>query len=422
MAVGRLRRLLQAHAGHPVVGRGVKMARVVRDAVRRPGTLSGLPRAILLAVLRTPIARPARAPSGPSSVERAVAARRASAAAAIATRAATRAPVEPRGLRMACVADDWLAAGLAPECELVPVRPDAWRAVLEAAPPDVLLIQAAWRGEAGAWQYKVAWFAHHDALGLADLRALVGWCAARDVPTVFWDTEGLLRFETFRDAAALVDVIFTVDPAAVPHYLELAERRAVVVEVLPHAVRPDLHHPGAAPSPARPVFVGSFHRGLDLDRRAALEGLLDVAVEAGATIHDTEAGADDPAFGLPERFRGLEADRVPEAALADVYRAASVVLVDAPSQTIVPRRLLEALVCGRPVATTACAVAAARFGGAVVASDDPGVLRAALARLAVDPDAAMRIAGTAGPLLREHTYAHRLASIARAAGIVVSGP
>jgi hypothetical protein len=139
--------------------------------------------------------------------------------------------------RMALIADDLLTTSLAEAWDVVAVRPEDWIAALAEAVPDVLLVESAWRANSGAWQYRIAWYAHPDAITPSDLRALLGWCAAHGVPSVFWDTAGAAQTGRFRESALLFDLIVTGASVA-PTYLGAIERHCAAVAVAGEAAAP----------------------------------------------------------------------------------------------------------------------------------------------------------------------------------------
>jgi len=204
------------------VARARRVARVVVDIARAPGALPELPRSVLAAArapsLEVAPPRPAGVPIGPA-------------------RAAARTRLEGfqqagRGsggrLRLAVIADPPFAAEAALAGDVVAVRPEDWRDVLTATPPDVLVVESAWRGNDGAWQYRIAWTAHPDGLGHRDLRPLLAWCAERGIPSVFWHTGSAAAVPRFREAAALCDLVVADAPAA-DAFAAMAERRGAGV-------------------------------------------------------------------------------------------------------------------------------------------------------------------------------------------------
>ncbi len=339
-------------------------------------------------------------------------------------------PVDPRGLRVAIVADEELRRALEPACRLVAVRPDDWREILDRDRPDLLLVESAWRANRGAWQYRIAWYAHPLAIGLADLRALTVGCQERGIPTVFWDTAGWRGGGRFDEAAALFDAILTVEPTLVEGYSAMPGGRARIVDVL----APGVDAAGAAgqrdegvpasgrvvPPAARPVFVGAFDRAAPLADREALERLLDAADPLGLEIRDLAGIGGPDSAGFPARFSGAIAARTngSVSAIPGWLRDAAVVLVDAPDSgaEAVPMRLLEAIAAGTPAVTTPSRAIRSAFGGAIPGADptdDPG---AALAGILADPAAARtRIAALRPALVRDWAIDDRVRRIAAAA-------
>lgn len=401
-----------------------RVARIVgatRTSIRRPSALVRLPGEIVR-LARAPMALPA-IDSAPA-VGRAEAARERQALAALRAHdrlvgAAGRR--DASSLRVALVADVAVAAGLAPECELIPVRPHSWRRVLEASRPDLLLVQSAWRGTGGTWQYRIGLYPHPDAYRLSHLRALVDWCRAAGVPTVFWSTEDPLHADRFASASQLFDHVFSVDPGSVARLAELPERSAARVAHLPMAVQPRLHNPtGRAAAPRTVAFIGAFYRGRSLAERDDLELLLDAGARAGLVIYDRKSGADEKLFAFPERLRGRIAGWLPTSGVPDAIRVHRAILAT-PDPGAIPARVFEALACGRPVVTTSRSAAATAFEQSVRSGSTAAEIDAILAGLVgEDPGVDPAVDAAISRIMRGDTYRQRLATIARAVGYDVT--
>ena len=159
------------------------------------------------------------------------------------------APERPKlkDVGVAAILDEMSTDCFAPECELVTPTPNNWLEMLEAQQPHLLLVESAWQGNQGAWQYKVGAYSYPGSVGLPDLTALIEWCRARSIPTVFWNKEDPIHFEKFKEAASLFDVVLTTDSNVVERYRALPGGNSDrVVDVLPFAAQLALHNPAGS--------------------------------------------------------------------------------------------------------------------------------------------------------------------------------
>ena len=130
--------------------------------------------------------------------------------------------------------DEFTFGSFQPECILHQLTPSNWRAELEVSGPDVLFIESAWRGKDELWGSKVG----HTS---GEMQAIVAWCRTRNIPTVFWNKEDPIHFETFLSTAKLFDYVFTTDIDCIHRYkAALGHDR---VYLLPFACQPAINNP-----------------------------------------------------------------------------------------------------------------------------------------------------------------------------------
>jgi hypothetical protein len=328
-------------------------------------------------------------------------------------------------LRVACVLDEMSYQSFKPECHLIAFGPHNWLEVLEREMPNLLLVESAWRGNGGSWEYKVGSYSYPESVGLPDLAALVEWCRREGIPTVFWNKEDPIHFEKFKEAAAVFDVVFTSDANIVERYQELPGVPDRVVGVLPFAAQPAIHNPVAAMGSRdrRPVFAGAYYRNRHESRRTELDLLLDAAMPHGLVIYDRMGGAVSDSFGFPDRFQPNVAGSLPYEDMVQVYRQHRVFLnVNSvnDSPTMFSRRVFELLASGTPVVSTPSLGVERIFGSVVDIVETPSQAEEAIRRLVEDDDWWLErsIRGIEA-VFQGNTYADRLETIAVTAGLPV---
>jgi hypothetical protein len=105
---------------------------------------------------------------------------------------------------------------------------------LAASAPELLFIESAWRGKDELWGNKVG----HTS---SELQGIVEWCRRRKIPTVFWNKEDPVHFETFLNTARLFDYVFTTDIDCIHRYKAALGHERVFL--LPFACQPKIHNP-----------------------------------------------------------------------------------------------------------------------------------------------------------------------------------
>jgi hypothetical protein len=334
-------------------------------------------------------------------------------------------PADVSKLRVAGVLDEMSAACFAPDCDLLRIDSEGWAEALETHEPHLLLVESAWQGNNGSWQYMVASYTHPDYIGLPNLRALIAACRERDIPTVFWNKEDPVHFERFKEAAALFDYVFTSDANCVDRYAALEREGTGPISSLQFAAQPRVHNPIGAPAERNPspVFAGAYYRDRHIDRQTSLQMLLDAAMPFGLQIYDRRFGSEDKAFGFPERFTERVKGALAYDEMIDAYKDNRVFLnvnsvTDSP--TMFSRRVFELLACGTAVVSTDSVGVQRTLGDVVSMIDTPKEATDALTELQDDDYWRELTQRGRRRVMGEHTYRHRLVEVASALGFNVA--
>lgn len=325
-------------------------------------------------------------------------------------------------LKVAAILDDFSTSCFAPECTLITFRPDNWREVFSAEYPHLLFVESAWKGNSGAWQYKIAKYSYAQGPELDDM---LSWCRRRNIPTVFWNKEDPVHFDRFIHTARKFDIIFTSDANCIEKYKEVVEHDRVYS--LPFAAQPVLHNPTRVKGYKQKevCFAGSYYANRHPQRRQDMERLLDGALNKGLEIYDRNYGTESEHFRFPERFQPYIKGSLPYDKLVNAYKHYKVFLncnsvTDSP--TMFSRRVFELLACGTTVVSTHSKGIEEMFGNCVLLVDgDSAGERLDEALTHGEWRRKNELMGMR-EIFNRHTYRHRLHEIARKCGYDLEAP
>lgn len=312
-----------------------------------------------------------------------------------------------KGLKVACVADEFTYASFAPECDLRQLSADEWERELEQFQPAFLFIESAWRGQSEAWQGKLA---HTNQ----ELVGAVQWCHARGIPTAFWNKEDPVHFETFLNTAKLFDYVFTTDIECIPRYKAMLGHDRV--RLLPFACQPSLTNPIEKYSRKDAIcFAGAYYARYP-ERARDLRNLIDALGEhRPVEIYDRNHGKHDPNYRFPPEYQPLILGNLPFDQIDRAYKGYRYALnlnSVTQSQTMFARRVFELLASNTLTISNFSRGLRLLFGDLVIAADDGPEAKRRLAELGAD-DARLRKVCLAGlrKVMMEHTYQDRLAYV-----------
>ncbi|NHZ64912.1 glycosyltransferase [Massilia genomosp. 1] len=311
-----------------------------------------------------------------------------------------------RHLRVAAVMDEFTRASYAPECELLQLTPDAALTELERFQPELLFIESAWRGKDDLWGNKVASRAR-------ELLAILAWCKAHRVPTVFWNKEDPVHFDTFISTATLFDHVFTTDIDCIARYKNALGHARVYL--LPFAAQPSCHNPVETGQRKDAFcFAGAYYTRYP-ERIKDLENYIaELPAFRPLEIFDRNFGKQDLNYQFPPVYRPFivgtlafhEIDKAYKG-----YRYAVNLNSIKQSQSMYARRVYELLACNTLVVSNFSRGIGLMFGDLVISTDNAKHMLARLRRLDGHDGAKVRLAALRKVML-EHTYADRLQYVA----------
>lgn len=323
-------------------------------------------------------------------------------------------------LRIGAIMDTFSLSCFSHECSLLPVRVDNWQDLFEEETPDLMLVESAWNGNDGAWQYRIGTY---SGVSRADLFELLDYCKSKDIPTVFWNKEDPPHFDKFIEAASRFDYVFTTDENCIPKYRQRCGHERVYA--LPFAAQPSIHNPVLCEDRDKNIcFAGTYYASRFPERKKQMDILFAASEGLGLDIYDRMYGNTSPGYQdylFPEPLRKYILGRLEYDDMVKAYRRYKVFLnVNSvtDSGTMFSRRVFELLACGTPVVTTPSKGIKAFFGSLVpeITSIEEGheILKSIL-----EDNTKLRRIGAEGVrcVHSKHTYRHRLQTISEIVGL-----
>lgn len=311
-----------------------------------------------------------------------------------------------KGLRVAAIMDEFTFASYAPECNLMQLSVDGWQGELEAFAPQLLFIESAWRGKDEQWGGKVGHLS-------AEVVGIVQWCRARGVPTVFWNKEDPVHFETFLNTAKHFEYVFTTDIDCIHRYkTALGHDR---VYLLPFACQPAVNHPiEKYPRKDAFCFAGAYYVRYPDRTRDLGNFMTSLAEHRPVEIYDRNFGKDDPNYQFPPEYRPFIVGNLPFHEIDKAYKGYRYAInlnSIKQSQSMFARRVFELLASNTITVSNFSRGVRLLFGDLVITSDDGAEILQRIRRLGDGADLRkFRLAGLR-KVMQGHTYLDRFAYV-----------
>lgn len=306
--------------------------------------------------------------------------------------------------RVACIMDNFTYSSYSPEANFFQLTPEHWQQELEEFKPGFLFIESAWRGKDELWGSKVG----HKS---QEVQGIVAWCNQRSIPTVFWNKEDPVHFETFLNTAKLFDFVFTTDLDCIHRYKAALGHDSVYF--LPFACQPAITNPVETYQRKDAFcFAGAYYVRYP-DRTRDLETFVEEFPKfKPLEIYDRNYGKEDPNYQFPESSQPYIVGTLPFSEIDKAYKGYRYAInlnSIKQSQTMFARRVYELLGCNTITVSNFSRGVRLMFGELVVTSDSGSEIVRRLEELESCAENAdkFRHAGLR-KILSEHTYTARL--------------
>jgi spore maturation protein CgeB/glycosyltransferase involved in cell wall biosynthesis len=310
-----------------------------------------------------------------------------------------------QNIKVACVMDEFTYHSYAPECNLFQLTPANVLEELRIFQPDLLFIESAWRGKNELWNRKIG--------GLSkELKSALLWCKGKNIPTVFWNKEDPVHFETFLTTAKQFDYVFTTDIDCIGRYKAALGHKRVFL--LPFACQPKTHNPVEIYNRKEAFcFAGAYYVRYPERTRDLSNYVAELPKFKPLEIFDRNFGKDDINYQFSPEYQPYIVGTLPFNEIDKAYKGYrySINLNSIKqSQSMFARRVYELLASNTITVSNFSRGVRLLFGDLLVTSDSGKDIVERLQRLGDEDEQKLRLAGLRKVML-EHTYEHRLAYV-----------
>lgn len=270
-----------------------------------------------------------------------------------------------KNLTAACILDEFSYNSFKFEANFVQLSVDAYIEELESCKPDMLFVESAWRGKDERWGSKVG----HASKELVEI---LEWCKVSSVPTIFWNKEDPVHYNSFLNVAKLFEYVFTTDMDCIHRYKTALNHDRVYF--LPFAFQPKLSNPVEKYQRKPGVcFAGAYYHKYP-ERCSDMNELLSAISDFGyLEIYDRNYGLDVEEFKFPEEFQEFIIGTLPFEKIDLAYKGYDYGLnlnSIKQSQSMFARRVFELLASNTLVVSNYSRGVRLLFGDHVICSDN----------------------------------------------------
>ena len=312
-------------------------------------------------------------------------------------------------LRVAGILDELSCFCFPYECKFLELDVVNYIEDMEEFKPQMLFVESAWHGKENHWYTKV----YNLSI---EMRDILNWCNINKVPTVFWNKEDPVHFDTFLGVASKFDYVYTTDMDCVPLYKRLLKHNRV--GVLPFAVSPFTFNPLEKYERNEKVcFAGSWY-ALQQERCVDFEKIFDLCSEiSGVDIYDRNVYPGNPDYEFPDKYKENIVGSLPMNKIDIAYKGYSYGITMNTvkySSTMEARRIFELMACNTISLSNTSTAIKNLFGNLVIVWENEEQFRNELDKVKNMPNyKEKRCLLALRKVMLQHTYEERMSKICR---------
>lgn len=268
-------------------------------------------------------------------------------------------------LKVATIMDDFTMNSFLPECHLLNLSLSSYQEELNDFQPDMVFIESAWRGADDKWGNRVS----HTS---DEVINIISWANHNNIPTVFWNKEDPVHFETFLTTAKLFDFVFTTDIDKISSYKQKLNHDNVFL--MPFACQPATTNPiEKFKRKDAFCFAGAYYAKYP-ERTLDLEGFIsELPKLKNFEIYDRNYNNTDENYKFPKEYDKFIIGTLPFNEIDKAYKGYRYAInlnSIKQSQTMFARRVFELMASNTIVLSNFSKGVRLFFGDLVVSTDN----------------------------------------------------
>ena len=314
---------------------------------------------------------------------------------------------ELKELRVAGILDELSCFCFPYECKFLELDVVNYIEDMEKFKPQMLFVESAWHGKGNHWYKKV----YNLSI---EMREILNWCNINKIPTVFWNKEDPVHFDTFLGVASKFDWVYTTDMDCVPLYKRLLKHNRV--GVLPFAVSPYSFNPLEKYERNEKTCLAGGWYALQEERCEDFDKIFDLCAEiSGVDIYDRNVYPGNPDYEFPEKYKGNIVGSLPMNKIDIAYKGYMYGITMNTvkySSTMEARRIFELMACNTISLSNPSTAIKNLFGDLVIVWENEEQFRNELDKIKNMPNyREKRCLLALRKVMMQHTYEERMLKI-----------
>ncbi len=284
--------------------------------------------------------------------------------------------------------------------DLVNVSLVDWQNQFSVHKPDFFLLESAWKGHQFQWEHKIN---RRDD----QLLKLLTYCRENEIPTVFWNKEDPVHFNTFLSTAVQCDYVFTTDVDCISNYKSILGHERVYM--LPFAANPRIHNPiSKFDRKSGASFAGAYYSKYSKRNENFASIVNALESEVDLDIFDRFFNSKDQRYSFPDEYKKYIKGNLPYEEIEKAYKGYEYGInlnTIKQSQSMFARRVYELMASNTAVISNFSRGLRVNFGDLVISSDYGPRIQTSLSKF--KKDLRKNKYNALRKVLSESTYRHR---------------